>query len=209
MKRLLCVAMFLIVVSGAKAQEINWGARLGMNVSNASGDKQWDDYKSKIGFHVGVAADYELMQSLFLESGLYISTKGARYKENDIKDTYSLTYLQLPVLAAYKFDLGNEFKLHVKAGPYLALGLGAKNKFKDSSYPADNETIKGFGKGDDKTGIKRFDAGLLFGAGVSRGNYYLGLNYELGLSNLCIKDEWGTNAKLRNRNFNISLGYNF
>lgn len=212
MKKLLCLVLLLAAIGGVKAQGINWGARLGMNIGSISGDKGWDDYKSKIGFHLGVAADYELVQSLFLESGLYISTKGAKYKENGIEDIYSLTYLQLPILAAYKFDLGNEFKLHVKAGPYLALGLAAKNKYKDSSDPNDNETVKGFGKSegnDEKTDLKRFDAGLQFGAGVSKGNYYLGLNYELGLSNLCIEDNWGKDAKAKNRNFNISLGYNF
>lgn len=208
MKKLLCLVVFLATIGGVQAQEINWGARLGMNIGSISGDKEWDDYKSKIGFHLGVAADYELVQSLFLESGLYISTKGAKYKKDGDKDIYSLTYLQLPILAAYKFDLGNELKLHVKAGPYLALGLAAKNKMDYSGQ----KTIKGFGKSegnDEKTGLKRFDAGLQFGAGVSKGNYYLGLNYELGLSNLCIEDNWGKDAKAKNRNFNISLGYNF
>lgn len=58
-------------------QDFNWGVRLGLNVANAKiePDSWGEDYKSRIGFHVGLAADYELIKSLYLESGLSISTK--------------------------------------------------------------------------------------------------------------------------------------
>lgn len=228
MRKLLLVVLLFTTVCDLKAQEINWGARVGMNISKFGGDSEWDDYKSKIGFHLGVAADYELKESLFLESGLYLTTKGAKFKEGGFKDKYNVTYLQLPILATYKYDLGNDLKLHGKIGPYFALGLAAKNKmsgdfdwddddydwsdyslmtkaggYDDYNDSSDDDKVKGFGE--DKTGLKRGDIGLLFGIGISKGNYYLGLNYELGLSNISAYDE----GKAKTRSFNISLGYNF
>lgn len=217
MKKLLLAVAFMTSLYGANAQSqndgnLNVGVHLGMNISSVNGDKTMDDYKSKIGFHLGVAADYKLIESLFLESGLYVTTKGAKYKKDGIKNIYSLTYLQLPVLATYKYELGNDLKLHGKVGPYFALGVAAKNKWEDSDSPEEAETIKGFGKSSDdkeKTGLKRGDIGLMLGIGASKGHYYLGLNYELGLTNLCIEEDWGKDAKAKNRNFTITLGYNF
>lgn len=195
---------------------VNWGVRFGMNVSKLKGDKDTDldDFKGRIGFHLGVAADYEFRNSMFLESGLYITTKGAKHDDDDEyeewKDKYNITYLQLPVLYAFKYDLGNDTKFHIKAGPYFAVGLAAKNKW-EVTYrgETEKEDTKGFGKGkegDYKTGLKRGDVGLLFGVGISMKQYYLGMNYEVGLTNINAYDDEG---KIKTGSFNISLGYNF
>ena len=208
MKRILSVIAFVAIICSVQAQEINWGARLGINFSKLNGDEDSgmkDDYKGRVGFHIGVAADYEFRSSMFVESGLYITTKGVKYDKEGETNKYNVTYLQLPVLYTYKYDLGNELKLQGKVGPYAALGLAAKNKYEDSEYPDDNYTDKGFGDGKDKTGLKRGDFGFLLGIGLSKGHYYLGLNYELGVLNICAYDD----GKVRTRNFNISLGYNF
>ena len=53
--------------------------------------------------------------------------------------------------------------------------------------------------------FKRFDAGFIFGAGVTFGHIFVGMNYELGLSNN-LKD---SDISQKNRNFSINLGYNF
>lgn len=208
MKRILGVIAFVAIVCGVQAQEINWGARLGINFSKLNGDDDSglkEDFKGRVGFHIGVAADYEFQEAMFIESGLYITTKGVKYDEDGETDKFNVTYLQLPILYTYKYDLGNDLKLHGKVGPYVAMGLAAKEKYEDSEYPDANYTDKGFGDGDEKTGLKRGDFGFLLGVGVSKGNYYLGLNYELGLLNVWAYDD----GKVHTRNFNISLGYNF
>ncbi len=209
MKKVLCVIVFAVLALSMQAQKLNYGVRAGMNMTNLNEDNV--DYKMRVGFHIGAAVDYELKSSMFLESGLYLTTKGAKLDGSDEDEKYeektNIMYLQLPVLFSYKYDLGSDdLKLHGKIGPYFALGLAAKikseYKYADES---EKETIKGFGDGDDKTGIKRGDAGLMLGVGLSKGNYYVGLNYELGLTNINAYD----GDKIHTRNFNISLGYNF
>lgn len=204
MKRLLFAIAFMLGVFSVSAQgfesgKINFGARLGLNISKFGGDGQ-DDYKSRIGFRLGVAADYEFVESMYIESGLYVTTKGAKLEEGDVKDKYNVIYLQLPILYSYKYDLGNELKIGGKIGPYLAVGLAAKNEWEE---PDNDDKVKGFGE--DKTGLKAFDAGLLIGAEISKGKYSLGLQYELGLANISAY----SGDKAHTGCFSITLGYNF
>ena len=72
------------------------------------------------------------------------------------------------------------------------------------------------GKSDEdkeKGDLKRFDFGLSFGTGVSFDKFYVGLKYDLGLSNIGEKDRWykgeDDKAKIKTGNFAISVGYNF
>ena len=58
-------------------------------------------------------------------------------------------------------------------------------------------------------GVKRFDAGLSFGTGVSINKVYIGVSYDLGLANILNDKQWGKDYKARNRNFAITVGYNF
>lgn len=217
MKKLLLIVTIVTMVCSAKAQEITWGIRAGLNVPKVNekikgDDGEWSsDYKSKVGFHLGVIADLGLSESFYIQPGLYFTTKGAKADYEGMTEKLNLSYLQLPILASYRFNLGGDTKLHINVGPYFALGVGGKFK-----YEEDGETYKidAFGTSDEdsdeeKGGLKRFDAGLAFGAGVSFGKIYAGLNYDLGLANIANKDEWGSDYKLKNRSFNISVGYNF
>lgn len=217
MKKLLLVVTIVTMVCSAKAQEITWGVRAGLSIPKVNEKIEGDDgdfssgYKSKIGFHLGVIADLGISESFYIQPGLYFTTKGTKAKYEGITEKWNLNYLQIPVLASYRFNLGGDTKLHINVGPYFAFGVGGKFK-----YEGGGETYKidAFGTSDEdsdeeKGGLKRFDAGITFGAGVSFGKIYAGLNYDLGLSNIADKDVYGSDYKLKNQGFNISVGYNF
>ena len=74
----------------------------------------------------------------YLQSGLNITSKGAKssYSEEgfDVKTTLTTHYLEIPVLAAAKFDVSDNMKFVVNAGPYLAFGLGGKEKYELEMY---------------------------------------------------------------------------
>lgn len=238
MKKLLVIIVCaLATISGVNAQGVSFGVRAGLNVANAGGDfkdnKNYGedmDFKSKVGFHVGVIADIELSKSFYLQPGLYFSTKGlkAEDKDNDAdyseKLNYNLNYLELPILASYRFNISDNVKWQINAGPYFALGVGGKMKttvtdegekmeYKSDAFGTekeDDEEIKG--------GLKRFDAGLSFGTGISISKIYIGVKYDLGLANIADKksEMWGgfgedgnKALKVRNRNFAVSVGYTF
>lgn len=216
---------------GANAQETTWGIRGGLNLSNLAGkytgnvgegESKSDyepDFKSRVGFHLGVIVDLGLSEKFSIQPGLYYTTRGAKLEQSDDEEKYTekynLSYLQLPILASYKINLSDDIKWHINAGPYVAYGLGGKVKW-ESSYDGESEKgdYKAFGVADedsdeDKGGLKRFDAGLSFGTGISFNKVYFGLTYDLGLANIADKKAWGDDFKLKNRNFAISVGYNF
>lgn len=197
-KLLLCAAMIAGTVCMTNAQEkIAFGVRAGLNVNSLS-VSGGSDLKSRIGYHVGAVMDWNVAKNLYVQPGLYFTTRGA--KASDMK--INMNYLQIPISVAYRFPVTEKVKIDVNAGPYVALGLGGKAKFSDDNLGGSAD-MKMFGS----EGLcKRFDAGLRFGAGVHFQRFYLGLNYDLGLAN--IARESGSD-KIKNGAFQISLGYNF
>lgn len=236
-------------VFGVQAQESGFGVRASMNLSTiynkydgrldgGSRSDYEEDFKNRVGFNIGVIYDYGFTENFYIQPGLYFTTRGGKIDKpkDDYKEKWNLNYLQIPILASYRFVLTDNIKLHINAGPYVAVGLGGKMKYEIDGEKYD---IKAFGtsKGEydydddweyyaaayrydddydddydeeesEKGGLKRFDAGLTFGAGVSINKFYIGLNYDLGLANIADKKQWA-DYKIKNRNFSIGVGYNF
>ncbi|OAV63760.1 hypothetical protein Barb6_03566 [Bacteroidales bacterium Barb6] len=193
------------------------------DVDETVGDKD-SDSKFKAGFKIGAGVDYAILDNLSLQSGLFLSQKGAKYEEKDNEGKYTVTYsplyLEIPVLAAFKFPVADNVKLSVSAGPYLAYGLGGKAKIEGS-----NDVIKGSvdanlfsktelnGENISNAPLKRFDAGLAFGAGAEIGKFLVSLNYDLGLANIYTNktNDEGDNKKysLKNSGIWLGVGYKF
>ncbi len=200
-------------------QKIIIGPRVGLNISslNLSNIESQND-KSKIGFNVGVAVEFPIVRSFYINSGLFYTTKGIKfdYSERDYseKETYNAGYLEIPVYASYRLNFAEESQLQVNFGPYFAYGINGKVKWEEndggdkSRYEYDLFGCADPNSEDEKAGIKRFDCGLGVGLGYTFNRIYLGINYQFGLVNIADKKEWD-NGKIKNTNFNISLGYNF
>lgn len=192
-------------------QPITIGVRAGMNFSNFTGDI--DDLDSRIGFNAGVVVDFPLMQSLYLQSGLFVTQKGAKYEEDGVEIKANPLYIQIPVLASYRYNFSDATQLQVNFGPYLAYGISGKLKFEVEDMVKDE--IDFFGDDDDQFGGKRFEVGLQVGAGVTINKFYIGCAYEFGLTN-AFDSKWDTDEdydpisfKGKNSNFMINVGYNF
>ncbi len=189
---------------------IEFGIRAGMNLANASASDENGVSISpgnRTAFHIGVTADIPLMQSLYVQTGLFFQNKGHKYKEDEYTETSKPMYLEIPILASYRYDFSDALQLQINADPYFGYGIGGKIKAEwdddDSYYEVDF-----FGDGDDNYGANRFNCGLQFGAGLTFSNhYYLGFAYQLGLSNVIKTNDDYDNVK--DRNWMISLGYNF
>ncbi|NPD90971.1 porin family protein [Xylanibacter muris] len=192
-------------------QGITFGIRAGLNMANmsASEDGVSASPESRTSFHVGVIADIPLMQSLYIQSGLFFQNKGYKFDDEE-KETAKPMYLEIPILASYRYNFSDAIQLQINAGPYFAYGIGGKVKYEYNGRSTEDDF---FGSYDDEdcAGYKRFDCGLQFGAGVTFSNhYYLGFAYQLGLTN--IKDlpsSYEGDFSVKNRNWMISLGYNF
>jgi hypothetical protein len=227
---------FLLVLalsSGIKANaQLSIGPEIGMNISNISGAEE--DYTTRMGGRLGSSADVKLTGSLYLQPGLFYSSKGGHTVTTSSQNlaallnlaglgdllgglgntsqfttlkvtnniSYTINYLQVPVLAVYKFKAGNSGNFFVGVGPYAALVLDGRYK-KSSVSGIVGVSIN---SNEDRalvmdTDVTAFDFGLNGNVGYqhSSGFFCRGF-YEMGLSDNNI----GNNVS-----FGVSVGYFF
>lgn len=225
--KLFFVTFFLSIVFNISAQKslFSFGFKAGVNVSNLAMDfndiyyNTLGDKELKVGFNVGVTAEYFISESFAVQSGLSYTTKGASIKgkerwipsgETHSKYTINLEYLQIPLLGIYKINIAPDSKVFFNAGPYIAYGIGGKitkkNKYVDLDSPDDKEKMNSFG---DRT-FKKFDFGLIGGVGAEYERFVLTLDYELGLMDIARRDDkifHMNSLEFRNRNVSLSFGY--
>lgn len=185
---------------------VKWGVRAGVNFANSSFSS--GDYSvtpdSRTSFHVGVVADFPLMESLYIQSGLFLQNKGCKMSDDDEEITYKPMYLEIPILASYRYNFNDATQLQVNFGPYFGYGIGGKIK---DEYDGDSEEADIFG---DDGILKRFNCGLQVGAGITFASHiYLGVAYQFGLSNIYNSEDDDSDFSIKDKNWMISLGYNF
>ena len=127
MKKLLLVFLFTISAT-CLAQNVRYGAKLGVNVSELSGD--YEDALSRYGFMAGVFAEIPLTGSLNFQPELLYSAQGN--KPNSVAGSANaeraeLDYIQLPLLLKL-----NKQRFNVHVGPQL--GLAVWNSFNSDAY---------------------------------------------------------------------------
>lgn len=202
MKKFLMTAV-LGMFALAGFSQVKWDARVGMNFSNVT---KADNTKALPGFQLGVGMDYGFSENWSLQSGLMISSKGYKfdYKDEYYNESYKARpiYLDIPILAAYKFNISDNTKFVINAGPYLAFGLGGKCKYDEGG---DYKLFKGE-DGDDAE-MKRFDLGIQYGIGLEISEHYLvnltGQNGFISPNNIDGFEDY------KNMTFSIGVGYRF
>lgn len=199
------IMLISVWIFNSYAQELplTWSVKAGINLSNSSLDVESGlDKKAKVGFQVGVAADYVIADGFCLQSGLFFTTKGSKYEEKADNEkatvTFNQLYLQLPVMAAYKIPVAPGIRIAFNAGPYLAYGIGGKIKTKITGESDEKEDTFG------DPGLKRFDFGLGAGVGAEFDRILVNLNYELGLVDIS-----RGSSEYKNRNASLTVGYRF
>ena len=200
MKKIFLALTIMLLANAASAQnhEKNiLGVRAGLNLSSysisAGGASISTD--SRAAFHVAVVDQILLCNRLpfYLETGLAFSSRGGKVDGASLRPSY----LQIPVLVNYHFNIKDIVTIQPFAGLYYGFGIGGKMK-------AGGEKGDIFG---DEGGLKRSDLGVRLGAGVVWNRIYFGLGYDIGCLNL-VKESNGEGT-LRNNCFSISVGYNF
>lgn len=214
MKRLILtitLTAFIVSMQAIAQQDIRFGAVGGLNFAKISaGSGSGAVFKMKPGIHLGVFGEKEIQENLSVQGGLTVSGKGYVYKSDGSHSRLSLTYLEIPINAVYRFN-----QVFVGAGPYLAYGIGAKGKSKSEGLPGIGEgdgpsgggggwstTKLKFGNGGDFKGL---DLGLNLLAGYQiNSQIAANLGYGLGLVNIS-----GRGGVLKNRVLSLSARYMF
>lgn len=209
MKKVLFAAVAVFAFGVSNAQDIKYGAKVGLNVATLNGDLE--DAKSLIGAHLGGFVEIKINEKFAFQPELLYSMQGAKSEYSESEPNYSYSeesklkfgYLNLPLMAKY---FATE-KLFIEAGPQIGFLMSAKNEFKFS------ETFMGYtesASGDDdvKDDLKSIDFGLNFGFGYEfTENVFASARYNVGLSD--INDVQGSDIKIQNGVLQFSVGYKF
>ena len=162
----------------ANAQDINFGAKAGVNISSINGDEV-ESFDSRTGFHVGFVAEIVISETFSFQPELLYSAQGADYSEDGFESfegSVKLNYLNVPLMA--KFYVGEGFSLEV--GPQIGLLLSATDEGESDGFSYD-EDIKEY--------LKGIDFGVNVGVGYKlEGGLNFGARYNLGLSD--VNDEY-------------------
>lgn len=198
--------------SGKPDQPVTFGVRAGMNVATVGGDE--DDAKSKIGFFGGLGVDFNIVNSLSINSGLFFTQKGCKTDDIDMdiegypmdaNARFTMNFIELPVYLSYRLPLNLESSLQVFFGPYFDYGVYGKAtadvKFKGELHG--EKVSQSMDLFDDDYDFKRFHVGLGLGAAYTWSRFSVGLSYQWGMTEVVADAESYWN------NFNISVGYNF
>ncbi len=183
MKKLLIFTVIaLIGFVPVNAQDINFGAKAGVNFASITGDDT-DGLSSRTSIHAGLVAEIVISEKFSFQPELLYSSQGADYKESEGYDgSYQLDYLNIPLMA--KFYVGDGFSL--EAGPQVGFCMSANEDFTFSSVGQKSVAQKSVAEKEDISEfVKDFDFGINVGVGYKmESGLNFGARYSLGLANI-------------------------
>ena len=186
MKKILVLAVLTVLgFTNANAQKIKFGAKVGINISNITGDNT-SSLEPVSAFNFGLVTEIPIAKKFSFQPELMLSGQGYSFKGSD-GNIVGLNYLNVPLMAKYYLTKG----LSLEAGPQIGYLLSAKNEstnVKDTFKKVDLAANLGIGY--------KLENGLNFGA-----------RYNFGLSNINNLDN--SSSKYRNEVFQVSVGYFF
>src|ERR1035437_10674676 len=184
MKKTAIFVASLFLLFTAKAQDVHFGVKGGLNISQLHYNDNTST-NSKAGLHLGVLAHIHTSSKTWaIQPELLYSQEGA----NNPGVTYNLNYLNVPVLLQYMFE--NGFRL--EGGPQVGFLLNAKRK-------TGNVTV-------DYTGFKSTAFSIPLGLGyLTSSGFGLDARYVFGISNIYASN----NPTIHSNVFQLGLFYQF
>lgn len=228
----LIAATTSLVSTNLKAQQVEVGARAGLNLSNIyvkdENGRVRSGSQALPGFNAGLTFDIPIADEFYLQPGALITTKGAKIKGDTYQYLYNDTYyngdytnynayyLEVPVNFLYKPQAGPG-RILLGAGPYFAYGLGGnwKDDFNGKVTTGKLEFINDWnqrtGGSNTFTYGKRFDMGVnVLGGYEFPSRFSVQVNGSIGAANIEPNDNGRKpTAIFRNRGVGISVGYKF
>lgn len=180
--------------------DVYYGLRIGAAFATVNSDDRYLDGGSmKTGLDVGAVVGFQVAyrSPVYFETGLSYIEKGGKGHYEGTKFSYSLDYLQVPLVMKYMIDVDRMFSVQPYVGGYLALGVAGK--IKDFGH---RQAYSSF---NEEEGFQRFDGGIRIGCGVQYDFVYAELGYDFGLSNIS-HDYFDTS---RTGTLFATVGFNF
>ncbi|MFP5079391.1 porin family protein [Pedobacter sp. JCM 36344] len=147
MKKIIILALGLFAATAANAQDIRFGVKAGLNLSNIIKDNGNNNFSTKVnpGFNAGVTVDIPLVAGIAFTPELLFASKG--YKATTALGEFTQTsyFVDVPILASIKVAGSG---LNIVVGPQVSFLTSTKNKFDNgfgttqSQYNEDSDRFK-------------------------------------------------------------------
>lgn len=203
---------------------ITLGARIGLNTSNYTTNSRYLlDYNENswgLGFDAGVICNINFRDFISIQPGVFYQSRSGNYSYCTVMDKDKNSFLvqmghtrsynlNIPVMAAFHFNISDDIRWNVELGPYFNFCLGSK-KFQRVSVassafvdPAYLFTVK----------PNSADIGMKLGTTLTLfSNYEVGVHYMAGFT-----DYWqnykseGAHVDYtgKSKAWTFTVGYNF
>jgi len=195
MKKIFLSLSIIALAIGAQAQSVKFGVKAGLVGSNATEKETVGNVTNsvtldtKIGFYAGGLMELSVSNQFAIQPELFFTTMGGKLTESGDEFKLDLNYINLPVLAKYKFTPA----FSVYAGPQVGFLMTAKAKSGGESVD-----IKEVFKGVDFSGVLGVGYTLTSGVGFDA-------RYQVGFANVAKN----TGSTVKNNAFAVGIHYFF
>lgn len=131
MKKSVILISALFLLFTAKAQNVSFGIKGGVNISSLNQNEN-NPFNSKVGLYLGGLAHAHINETWAIQPEIFYSSEGAKSPNTRT----SLNYINVPVLLQYMFANG----LRLEAGPQLGFLVSAKSE--TNNVTVDNKNFK-------------------------------------------------------------------
>lgn len=195
---LLAVSCCFVAVSTAAAQKSTTiGPVVGLNIATFGGEDA-EGVDSRTAFLVGGFAAFGLSPRFALEPSLLYTQKGGNVEIEDADGTIKLSYIQVPLLARFRFPSGNVTP-NLMAGPAVAFRTGCKVSASQGAIEINLDCD------DADIPIVKTDFSVLFGVGLEFGRFMVSARYDYGLTEVPSEGE----GDVFNRTISFVAQYGF
>lgn len=201
------IAIIVLSTQPASAQRINGGLKAGISSTTFVGQAD-TQFNPRQAFSAGVSFGVQLTPFLLVQPEVLYVIKGAdadniilEGEETNLEATFSLAYLEIPILLVFRPRVSSNTHLRLFAGPSVGSNLDSRVETRN---PVTGSVLR-----ESDSSITDYDYGAVFGAGVDRSAFgeviTVDLRWLLGVPD--IRDR--PDAPLRNRGLLLMFGVSF
>jgi len=192
--RVAIVIVAVVFVHQAKAQDVAFGLKGGVNLTNLKVSDAQGTYDSRTGYHAGIFLRGKF-NKVGIQPEVLLFTQSNKIDYGSLGTVkQSFTYLSIPVMLKF-YPVGG---LNIQAGPQFGFLLDGQRKY-DNGFVTSTQNIKDYYKSSDVS--VSLGAGYDFGFGLG-----LDVRYNLGIQDI---NAASNNEKVKSQVFLVSVGWNF
>ena len=156
-----------------------------------------------VGGAFGPYLKLELSKHFALQEDILFTYKSSKLKQNGVDGNFQYFGTEVPFYALGQWETNDKDRFYIGVGPYVAMGLRAKDKIGGVDINLYNNDI-----GNVQSVWNRIEMGMgsLIGYEFKCG-LQINASYKIGLTNV-LKDNIG-NAKMHTSTASLGLGYHF